>query len=455
MNPELLSRMQFALNIMFHYIFPPLSIGLGLILVIMEGIYMKTKNPLYRKMAKFWTRIFALTFSLGVATGLAMIFAFGTNWARLSHFMGDVFGSIVGAEGLFAFTAEAGFLALLLFGWNKISDRMHFLSTIIVCVAAHFSAFWIVIANSWMQTPAGYELVTDTNGLTKAVIENWWHVLNNPSALTRLGHVYLGTWLSGSFLVISISAFYLLKRKYMDFARASMKIALLVALVSVLLQGISGDSTATGVITHQPAKLAAMEGVFKTQESTPFQLWGVPDVENRTMKYNVEIPGVLSFLCYHNFTEAVTGLDQIPEDEWPPVPIVFQTYRVMIYLYMVMLFVVLLACFYWKRKKLENTRWLLWIMVFSVFCPIVANETGWMTAEIGRQPWVVYKLLRTSEAFSLNVPANYIIVTFILFSIAYLCLFALFLYLLNHKIKQGPDGLDDEADEMYQNYLKK
>ncbi len=260
-----LSRIQYALNISFHYLFPPLSIGLGLILVIMEEAYLWTKNPVYERMTKFWVKIFALIFAMGVGTGLVQVFGFGTNWATFSNYVGDVFGSILGAEGVFAFFLESGFLAILLFGWERVSPRIQFLSTIMVAFGAHFSGVWIVIANSWMQTPTGHK-IEGTGDEARAVMDNFWMVLNNPSALDRLFHVIVACWITGAFLVLSVSAYYLLKKRHLDFAQKSFKIAIIVGFTAALLQLWSGDSSARGIADYQPIKLAAFEGIYETTD---------------------------------------------------------------------------------------------------------------------------------------------------------------------------------------------
>lgn len=253
----LLSRIQFALNIAFHYLFPPLTIGLGVILVIMEAIYLATKNVLYRQMTQFFVHIFAIIFAVGVATGLVQVFAFGTNWSRFSHFVGDIFGSILGAEGVFAFFLESGFLAILLFGWKRVGPRTHFFATIMVCLGAHFSGLWIVVANSWMQTPAGYTIVGE-GAERHAILDNWWTVINNHSAWDRFVHVILGCWLAGAFLVMSIAAYYLLRKRHLEVARRAFLIALCFASVTVVAQAVSGDSSGRCVAREQPLKLAAM-----------------------------------------------------------------------------------------------------------------------------------------------------------------------------------------------------
>src|SRR5271154_4857103 len=291
-----LSRIQFGATVGFHYIYPPLSIGLGVMLVIMEAEWLKTKNPIYHQMARYWTKVFALTFAIGVATGIVMEFEFGTNWATYSKFVGDVFGSALAAEGIFAFFLESGFLAVLLFGWDKVGRRLHFFSTCMVCLGAHFSAVWIIVANSWMQTPAGYHIVGE--GMhARAEVTDFWQVVFNPSSMDRLFHTICGAWQTGAFLVISVSAWYLLKKKPIDFARASLRIGLIVALIASLLQAVTGHTSAQGVGKNQPAKLAAFEGLYKTTSNAPLTLVGWVDEKNQKV-VGVAIPDMLAMLVY-------------------------------------------------------------------------------------------------------------------------------------------------------------
>ncbi len=443
MDVVTLSRIQFALNIAFHYLYPPLSIGLGLVLVVMEGMYIKTKNPKFKQMVRFWVKIFALSFALGVATGIVMVFAFGSNWARYSRFVGDVFGSALAAEGIFAFFLEAGFLGILLFGWNKVSEKMHFFSTICVAFGAHFSAIWITVANSWMQTPAGFKIVGE-GSQARAVVTDFWAMIFNPSAVDRIVHVIIGCWLTGAFLVISISAFYMLKNKYPDFTRSSMKVGLWLAGISLILQLISADSTARGVAKNQPEKLAAAEGVFQTEEYTPMTLVGWVDAKEKKV-YGIKIPALLSFLVYREFKPAVTGLDQFSPKDWPNVTAVFQTYHMMIAMWGLMVLTVLGALIQWKRKKIETSKWTLRAMIISVIFPYIANQTGWFTAEMGRQPWIVYRLLRTPEGTSKSIVASQVLGSIIMFGAIYISLFILFIYILNNKIQNGPEVEEEEA----------
>lgn len=450
----LLSRIQFALNVSFHYLFPPLSIGLGLILVIMEGTFLATKNPIYEKMTKFFVHIFAIIFAVGVATGLVQVFAFGTNWSRFSHFVGDVFGSILGAEGIFAFFLESGFLALLLFGWKKLGPKTHFFSTIMVALGAHFSGLWIVVANSWMQTPAGYEIVGE-GAARHAVMTSWWAVINNPSSWDRFVHVIFGCWLAGAFLVLSIAAYYLLRRRHEEMAKRAFVIALIVGSFTVLAQGVSGDSTGRGVARFHPIKLAAMEGVYQTVTPTRIYAFGWTNPTARETK-GLYIPGLLSFLVYRNFDKAVPGLDQFPRELWPPVAVVFQTYHWMLVMWGLMFLGAILGWIAVRRwKKGKNSPWIMWYCMLSVLFPEIGNQMGWYTAEIGRQPWVVYGLLKTSDGVSPALVPGQVIASLIMFIVVYALLLAMFIYLIDKKIKAGPPEADLGLDQYQDPYARR
>jgi cytochrome d ubiquinol oxidase subunit I len=437
MDVEILSRIQFAFTIAFHYIYPPMSIGLGLILVIMEGMYLKTGNKIYEQMTRFWIRIFALIFGIGVATGIIMEFEFGTNWATYSRYVGDVFGSALAAEGIFAFAIESGFLGVLIFGWNRVSSRVHFFSTLMVFLGSLFSAVWIVVANSWQQTPAGYKIVGE--GMeARAEITDFWAMVFNPSSVDRLTHVWLGSFLAGAFLVLSVNAYYILKKKHLQIAIPAFKIALTVALISALCQLVSGHSSADGVAKNQPAKLAAMEGHYDSSAAADMYLFGwVNNKEQKTT--GLKIPGGLSFLTHQNFKAPITGLNAFkPEDRPSQVNAVFQFYHIMVAIGITLILLTVYASWLWWRKKLFDKRWLMLIFAWAVLLPHIANQVGWFTAEMGRQPWVVYGHLRTSDALSKNVKANQVVFSLVLFTLVYLILFILFIYLLNKKIKHGP-----------------
>ncbi len=437
MDVEILARIQFAFTIAFHYIYPPLSIGLGLILVIMEGLYLKTGNRIYEQAVRFWIRIFALIFGIGVATGIIMEFEFGTNWATYSKYVGDIFGSALAAEGIFAFALESGFLGILIFGWKRVSPRVHFFSTIMVFLGSLFSAVWIVVANSWQQTPAGYRIVGE--GLNaRAEITDFWAMVFNPSSVDRLLHVWIGAILAGAFLVISVNAWYIVHKKHLEIARPSFKIALAVATVFSLLQLFIGHRSADGVSKYQPAKLAAMEGHYDSSSRADMYLFGYVNARNEKTS-GLKIPGGLSFLVHGDFNAPIRGLRSFKPDERPSqVNSVFQFYHLMVIIGSSMIALTLFASWCWWRGKLFDKRWLMWVFAYSVLLPQIANQAGWFTAEMGRQPWVVYGMLKTSDALSKIVTANQIIFSLILFTLVYIVLFALFLFLLNRKIQHGP-----------------
>jgi cytochrome d ubiquinol oxidase subunit I len=431
-----LSRAQFGFTVAFHYLFPPLSIGLGLILVTMESFYYFTEKKIYLEMAKFWTRIFGLIFAIGVASGIVMEFQFGTNWATYSRFVGDVFGSALAAEGLFAFFLESGFLALLLFGWDRIGRGVHLFATMMVCLGAHFSAVWIVVANSWQQTPSGYHLVGQAGGHMRAEVTDFWQVIFTPSTMDRLWHVYMGAWQAGAFAVLSVSAYYLLNQKNLEFAKNSMKIALVLAALASLLQLFSGHDSAVVVSQTQPAKLAAYEGHYDALGPAPLYLFGWVDEKNQ-QTHGASVPGLLSYLVTGKMDGPVTGLNSFTPENRPPVNFVFQTYHAMIAIGMLLILIAWTGLFLWWRGSLWTSSWFLKILVAGVLLPQFANQLGWLSAEVGRQPYIVYNLMKTSDALSKGVNGAEVLTSIIMFGVIYLLLFILFIYLLNDKIQKG------------------
>jgi cytochrome d ubiquinol oxidase subunit I len=438
MDVEILARIQFAFTVAFHYIYPPLSIGLGLVMVFMEGMYLKTGEKMYENMTRFWVKIFALTFGIGVATGIVMEFEFGTNWAVYSRYVGDVFGSALAAEGIFAFALESGFLGILLFGWNKVSKKVHFISTIMVTLGAMFSAIWIVVANSWQQTPAGFHIVGE--GMqARAEITDFWAMVFNPSSIERITHVWIGAFLAGAFLVMSVHAYYILKNRHVELSKKAFGIALKIAVVSSLAQLFTGHQSSEVVAEHQPIKLATMEGHYDSLAVADLYILGWVDTETKKTT-GIKIPGGLSFLLHQDFKAPVKGLDAFPEEDHPDmINATFQTYHIMVGIGMLLIGLSIYAVILLYRKKLFEKRWLMMIFVPGVLLPQIANQFGWYTAEMGRQPWVVYGHLRTSDALSETVTANHVAFSLVLFTFIYLLLFGLFIYLLNKKIKHGPD----------------
>lgn len=437
MNIEILARIQFAFTIAFHYIYPPLSIGLGLMMVIYESQYIRTKKKEYEVLAKFWTKIFALTFGLGVATGIVMEFEFGTNWATYSKYVGDIFGSALAAEGIFAFALESGFLGVLLFGWNRVKPWVHLVSTIGVFLGSMFSAIWIVVANSWQQTPAGYKIVGE--GMhARAEITDFWAMVFNPSSVDRIVHVWQGAFLSGIFLVLSVHAYYLIRGRYIEISKTAFKYALVMATLVSLSQLFSGHSTADGVAKNQPEKLAALEGHYSENAAADLYIMGWVNQKKQEV-YGINIPGGLSFLLHQDFKAPVRGLNAFSENDRPTqINAIFQFYHIMVAIGIFLILLCVYASIQLYRGKLFEKKWLLRIFVFSVILPQIANQVGWFAAEMGRQPWVVYKLLRTSDALSKAVSANQILFSLILFTLVYILLLFLFLYMLNKKIIHGP-----------------
>jgi len=447
MDAEILARIQFAFTISFHYIYPPLSIGLGLMLVIFEGMYLRTGRKIYEQATRFWIKIFALIFGIGVATGIIMEFEFGTNWATYSKYVGDVFGSALAAEGIFAFALESGFLGILIFGWNRVSSLVHFVSTILVFLGSLFSAIWIVVANSWQQTPAGFHIVGE--GLNaRAEITDFWAMVFNPSSVDRLLHVWIGAILAGSFLVLSVNAWYILKGKHLEIAKPCFRISLIVAAIFSISQLFIGHRSADGVARHQPANLAAMEVHFDSAARANMYLFGYVDKKKQKV-IGVGIPGGLSFLTKGNFNEKITGLSAFKSNEIPQqINAIFQLYHIMVAIGTFLILLSTYSLYLMARKRLFEKKWLLRIFVLSVLLPQIANQAGWFTAEMGRQPWVVYGLLKTSDALSKQVTANQIMFSLIMFTLVYALLFVLFLYLMNKKIKHGP------AEELNKEYVE-
>ena len=392
---------------------------------------------------------------MGVVTGIVMEFEFGTNWAVYSRYVGDVFGSALAAEGIFAFFLESGFLAILLFGWDVVGPKMHFFATCMVAIGGIFSSVWIVIANSWQQTPAGHvirEHVINGQTFRRAEIVDFWAMVFNPSSVNRLIHVWLGAFILGAFFVMSVSAWYVLKNRHLEFAYRSFTGGLILGTICSVLQLSSGHFQAMGVAEQQPAKLAAMEGIFFTEKYAPMHIFGWPDQKSKTVHFSVAIPGMLSFLVHFDPAKPVSGLNDLDE-QWgtPPVWLTFQSYHLMIAIGMMFIFTTLYASYLRWRGTLFTKRWLLWYFVLAVVPAVVANEAGWVTAEVGRQPWIVYPTmtdgvlgggLRTSDAVSEAVVAEQVLASIIMFGIIYLLLGILWAIVLNNKIQHGPEPVD-------------
>jgi cytochrome bd ubiquinol oxidase subunit I len=453
MDAELLSRVQFALTASFHFIFPPLSMGLGFMLLVVSGVYLRTKDPKWRQLAFFWTKVYGLIFALGVATGVVQEFEFGMNWADYSRFVGNVFGSLLAAEGVFAFFLEGGFLGLMLFGGNRLGPKLWFFATFMVVFGAHFSALWILMANSWMQTPQGYEVVNDP-APARAVMTDFWEVIWTPSFPPRLLHVFVASWTAGSALMLSVSAWYLLKKRHVDLARANFSLALPFFIVFAITNvAVFGASMAIEVTHEQPIKLASMEGLWQGTTCAPLYVVGWVDVATQTTN-GISIPCLLSVLAYFNPQAYVTGLNDFPGQPLPPIALLFQVYHLMFGLGTLFAGAGVLGGLFYllkrgkkgdpdRPRRIWDARWVLRLFVIMVFFVEVAIIAGWWTAEIGRQPWVVYNVLLTADGVSPVVSAGEVVASLGMFLVLYGLLLVLFLYLLNAKIQGGPEPLEE------------
>jgi len=436
LDPVLLSRIQFAMTIGFHFIFPPISIGLAWLLVIIEWRGWRKDDNTYKSMGKFFGKLLAITFAVGVATGIVMEFQFGTNWAEYSKFVGDIFGAPLAAEGIFAFFLESAFLGLYLFGRNKVSEGVHWFSIFMVAVGSTLSAFWILVANSWQQTPAGYVI---QNG--RAELTNFAEAVFNPSMIIRFFHTVDATLIAGAFVMAGISAYLYLNNKGVDIAKKALKLSIIVGLAASLLELYSfGHEHAVQVGKTQPEKLAAMEGLIDGQERAPLLMFGIPQQSPEPdLKAKIALPGFLSLGIHGDMNAYVPGLNDFPRDEIPPFILTFISFHTMVGLGMFFIGLMLLGAFLLYRKQLWDQRWYLKILMFSIPLPLIAIQLGWISAEVGRQPWVVYRILKTADAVSLTVSAGEILFSIILFGIIYIFLGALYLFIMGREIKRGPE----------------
>jgi cytochrome bd ubiquinol oxidase subunit I len=437
MDAVLLARIQFALTIGFHFIFPPISIGLAWLIVLLFRRHRRSGDALYLRMARFWTSLLALTFAVGVATGITMEFQFGTNWEQYSRFVGDIFGAPLAAEAIFSFFLESTFMGVLVFGWRRFSTRTLSFAALMVAIGATISAFWIIVANSWMQTPAGFHLV---NG--RAELTSFFDAVFNASTVPRFLHTIGAAMITGSFFMLGISAWMVIKKPQDEFARASLRSALIVATVSAVLQLPLGHAHAVQVVRTQPEKLAAMEGLFAGETGAALLLFGIPDADARTVHAAIRVPYALSLMAYADPHAPIPGLNDFPREEWPPVALTFWSFHAMVDLGMLFIGFTLLGVFLLYRCRLYDTRWWLRAAVLIAPLPIVANELGWIAAEVGRQPWIVYHVMKTRDAVSTVVPAEQILASIIMFSLVYSLLLALWLFILGRKVAAGP--LPDE-----------
>jgi len=431
MDVVLLSRLQFAAATMFHFLFVPLTLGLSIMVAIMETQYARTKDETYLKMTKFWGKIFLINFALGVVTGITLEFQFGTNWSRYSAFVGDIFGSLLAIEASAAFFLESTFLGIWIFGWKKLSAKMHAACMWMVAVASSLSAVWIITANGWMQHPVGFDI---RNG--RAELVDFAAVVFNKFAILQLMHTLFSAYLLSAFVVMGISAYHLLKKQHVEFFTRSFKLGLAFGLIFSILTVVEGDMHAVHVTETQPAKLAAMEALWETTTEAPIYLLALPDEEQEKNIIEIgKIPGLLSFLGHHDIHAEVRGLKDFPRDERPPVLISLISFRVMVGLGT--LFPLMMIYGWFRRNKLMESPNFLRVMLFSIPLPYIAIQLGWVLAEVGRQPWIVYGLMKTSDAVS-PIASSQVLTTLVGFILVYGLLGIFGYYLMIRHARKGP-----------------
>ena len=436
MDVVLLSRLQFAAATMFHFLFVPLTLGLSVLVAIMETKYVKTGDEIYLRMTKFWGKIFLINFALGVVTGITLEFQFGTNWSRYSAYVGDIFGSLLAIEASVAFFLESTLIGVWIFGWRKLSKKAHATVMWLIAVSGNISAIWILTANGWMQHPVGY---TIRNG--RAELTDFTAVLFNKFAILEFFHTVPAAFILSAFFVMGVSAYHLLKKQNIDFFTKSFRMALVLGLIFSIFIVIEGDMHAVHVTETQPAKLAAMEAHWETTTRAPLHLFAIPDEKNEKNSVEIgSIPGLLSFLGYHDFNAEVKGLKDFPKDERPPVFISLFSFRTMVALGT--LFPLLTIIGWFKRKRLVESPGYLKVMLFAIPLPYIAIELGWVLAEVGRQPWIVYGLMKTSDAAS-PVAGSQVLISLIAFILVYGLLGAVGFYLITKTAKNGPEPAPD------------
>lgn len=433
MDVVLLSRLQFAIAVFFHFIFVPLTLGLSMMLAIMETQYVRTGNEVYKRMAKFWGKLFIINFALGVVTGITLEFQFGTNWSRYSEYVGDIFGSLLAIEATVAFFLESTFIAVWHFGWDKVSKKVHLFAIWAVAIAGNISALWIILANGWMQNPVGYVL---RNG--RAELDSFYEVLTNVFAWGQYFHTIFAAWMLAGFFVLGVSAWHILRKNELDFFHRSFRLGAIFALVFSVLVAVQGHNHGNTVAKLQPAKLAAMESHWETQSGAPMYLLVVPDEAND--KNAIEafgIPNALSLLAFNDPNAEVIGLNDIPKEDRPPVLLTFLSFRLMVGLGT--LFPILAGLAWLWRNKLQEKPWLLKALIYTIPLPYITIMAGWSVAEVGRQPWIVYNMMRTSDAVS-PVPVGSVATSVIAFIVVYSILGILDIYLLKKYAKKGPQS---------------
>ena len=437
-SPLLVDRIHFAFTVTFHYLFPQLTMGLALLIVVLKTIALRRNDEAYNQAARFWARIFGINFVMGVVTGIPMEFQFGTNWSHFSRFAGGVIGQTLAMEGLFAFFLESAFLGLFLYGEKRLSARAHWWSAVAVFLGSWLSGFFIIATDAWMQHPVGFVGAKDGS----LQLSSFWELVLNPWAWWQYAHNMGGAVITGAFVMASVGAFYLLWGKFEAHARIFIRVGVVAGLIFSVLQLFpTGDGQGRMVAVHQPVTLAAMEALFVSQAGAPLVILGQPDVAARKIDNPIEVPDALSFLTYRAWKADVQGLDAFPRDIWPEnIALLYYSYHIMVGLGTIFIAIMVVAVFLLWRGRLFSARWMLWILLLALPFPYIANTAGWMTAELGRQPWLVYGLMRTAEGYSKMVSAGNVMFTLLGFLGMYTVLGILFLFLVRREIEHGPTG---------------
>ncbi|MGW8303412.1 MAG: cytochrome ubiquinol oxidase subunit I [Desulfobacterales bacterium] len=432
MDVLFLSRLQFAAATMFHFLFVPLTLGLSVLVAIMETKYARTGDETYLRMTKFWGKLFLINFALGIVTGITLEFQFGTNWSRYSAYVGDIFGSLLAIEATAAFFLESTLIGVWIFGWKKLSPKAHAAVMWLVAAAGNLSAIWILTANGWMQKPVGYII---RNG--RAELADFTAVLFNKFSILQILHVVPAAFILSAFFVMGISAYHLLKKQHVEFATRSFKMGLVCGLIASVFIVVQGDLHARHVTETQPAKLAAMESLWETTTQAPIYLIALPDEKNEKNAIQIgSIPGLLSFMGHHDFNAEIKGLKAFSKDERPPVLLTFLSFRGMVALGLY--FVLMMIIGVWKRKRLLESPGYLKLMLYSIPLPYIAIQMGWVVAEVGRQPWIVYGIMKTSDAVS-PIATSQVATTLVAFILVYGLLGAVGYYLIFKFARKGPE----------------
>ena len=436
MDTMLLHRIHFAFTVIYHYLFPQLTMGLALLIVVLKTIAIRHKDERYNQAARFWGKIFAINFLLGVVTGIPMEFQFGTNWSQFARTTGGVIGQPLAMEGVFSFFLESAFLGLFLFGEKRLSPWKHWGAAFLVFVGSWISGFFIIVTNAWMQHPVAYSVLP--NGTYE--VTSFWGLLTNPWALLQYAHNMSGAVVTAAFVMCSVGAFYVLENRFSEHGKIFLQVGVVAGVISCVVQIFpTGDLHGRYLAKHQPAAVAAMEGLYRTQKGAPIVLIGQPNEENQSIDNPIVVNDILSFLIYGTTQAEVKGLDQFPRDQWPaPLPLLFYSYHIMAGLGTYFALIMLIAAFLLWRGQLFRARWVLWPLLLSFLLPYIANTAGWMTAELGRQPWVVYGVIRTSEGYSKYVSASTSLFTLLGFMGIYTVTSILFIVLVYRIIDRGP-----------------